>query len=157
MATLILGGVGLWLWAKTGPPDERAIRGQLDALAAEFNAATTDGLGTVARVARLAEFFTPDVVVELGKGSPPIVGRETLMGMAARLQPRTSAFTVETVDVIIDALEPERAEVTFTLVIRRRSVVSGEESIDGREFAAEMRKMDGSWRIGHVTAIDTLR
>ena len=157
MATLILGGVGLWLWAKTGPPDERAIRGQFDALAAEFNAATTDGLGTVARVARLAEFFTPDVVVELGKGSPPIVGRETLMGMAARLQPRTSAFTVETVDVIIDALEPERAEVTFTLVIRRRSVVSGEESIDGREFAAEMRKMDGSWRIGHVTAIDTLR
>ena len=29
---------------------------------------------------------------ELGQGSPPIQGRETLMGMATRLQPRTAAF-----------------------------------------------------------------
>jgi hypothetical protein len=42
-------------------------------------------------------------------------------------------------------------------VIRRRSVASGEESFDAREFAAEMVETDGRWRINRLVAIDTLR
>jgi hypothetical protein len=145
-------------WRAIGSHDEREIRTRLEELAAEFNASTTDGLGTVARAARIGQFFTSDVVVELGQGSPPIHGRETLIGMAARLQPRTAAFVVELKDINVQLLEADRAEAALTLVIRRRSIASGEESFDAREFSADLRKDDeGRWRLGRVVAIDTLR
>ena len=144
-------------WRALGTPEEREIKSRLQELAAEFNASTTDGLGTVARAARIGQLFTPDVVVELGQGSPPIHGRETLIGMAARLQPRTAAFVVELKDINVQLLDANRAEAALTLVIRRRSIGSGEESLDAREFSSELRKDEGTWRLGRVVAIDTLR
>ena len=47
--------------------------------------------------------------------------------------------------------------MTFTAVIRRRSLESGEESIDAREFGAEVVRDGGRWRVSRVVAIDTLR
>ena len=157
VAVVVIAAAGLWMWRHSATPDERAIRGRFDEFAAEFNASTTDGLGTVARAARIGDYFTPDVVVDLGEGSAPIQGRETLMGMAARLQPRTAAFVLEFEDVTLDGLHDARAEVTFTLMIRRRNMTSGEESLDAREFSAEMQKSGGQWRIARAVAIDTLR
>ena len=155
-AAVLLCIAGWWMWRSGGSPPEREIRQRLHSLAGEFNGAATDGLGTVARAARIGQFFTPDVVVELGQGSPPIHGRDTVIGMTARLQPRTAAFVVKLEDVSVELLDSTRAEATMTLVIRRRSVASGEESLDAREFSAELRH-DGVWRIGRVVAIDTLR
>jgi hypothetical protein len=152
-----VAAVGSWIWHTYASPEERAVRGRLDALAAEFNAATTDGLGTAIRAARLGQYFTEKVVVELGQGSPPIHGRETLVGMAARLQPRTAAFVLELDDVTIQLVDAARADVALTVVIRRRSMASGEESLDAREFSAEMQKDGGEWRISRVVAVDTLR
>ena len=125
--------------------------------ATEFNSSTTDGLGLIARAAHIGESFTPDVVIELGQGSPPIHGREILMGMASRLQPRTAAFLLELDDVNVELRDPDHADVTFTALIRRRSVGSGEESIDAREFAAEVVRADRRWRVSRVVAVDTLR
>ena len=53
-----------------------------------MNASTKDGLGTALRAAQIGSYFTEDAVVELGEGAAPIKGRDTLMGMVARLQPR---------------------------------------------------------------------
>jgi len=39
----------------------------------------------------------------------------------------------------------------------RRSISTGEESRDAREFAVVLLKTDGTWRISRITAIDTLR
>ena len=49
-------------------------------------------------------------MVELGQGSPPIQGRETLLGMVSRLQPpRTSAFVLEMDDVNVEFTDPATA------------------------------------------------
>jgi hypothetical protein len=156
LAAVALAALGLWIWRNAATPAERDIRRRLDEFTREFNASTTDGLGTVARAGRIGQFFTPDVVVELGQGSPPIHGRETLMGMSARLQARTAAFVLELSDVSVDIHDATRADVTFTAVIRRRSG-AGEESLDAREFAAELRHVEGNWRVARLVAIDTLR
>jgi hypothetical protein len=157
LVAAVVGGLAFLIWRLSSPPAEREIRARLTAFVEDFNASTTDGLGTVARAARLGQFFTPDVVVEFGQGSPPIHGRETLMGMAARLQPRTAAFVLELDDVTVELLDESRADVTMTALIRRRSFHSGDESIDAREFSAEFRHTDGQWRVSRVVAIDTLR
>ena len=146
----------LWWWS-AGSSDERQVRRLFKDFADELNAGTTTGFGTLTHLARLSEFIHPDIVVELGPGSPPIHGRETLLGMVGRLQPRTSAFVVEMDDVTVEFADPDHGEVTFTAVIRRRSLESGEESIDAREFGAEVVRSGGRWRVSRVVAIDTLR
>jgi len=155
-AVTVMCAAGLWWW-RSASPDEREVRRLFEDFTQELNAGTTSGFGTLQHVARLSEFFAPDVVVELGQGSPPIQGRDTLMGMASRLQPRTAAFVLEMDDVNAEFTAPDRGEVTFTALIRRRSFTSGEESIDAREFGGEVVKIGGRWRISRVVAIDTLR
>jgi hypothetical protein len=137
--------------------DERAIRKRLHDLVSEFNASTTDGLGTVARAARIGSFFTEDVIVELGQGTAPIRGRATVMDMAARLQPRTAAFSVELDDVSVAVGPDRRAEVHLTAAFRRRSSVTREETLDAREFTLEMIQSEGEWRINRANVVDTLK
>ena len=145
-----------WFWWTRASPAEREIRRMFSDLTAEFNSSATDGLGTVARAARIGAFFADDVVVELGEGSPPIKGRETLMGMAARLRLRTADFELDLKDVGVELVDDRHGEVVLTAVIRRRNP-SGEESLDAREFSADVYRDDGRWRIRRIVAIDTLR
>lgn len=150
--------VGIIAWRSRPSSDERAITARLDSLRNEVNASTKDGFGTAARAAQIGSYFTDDAVVELGRGSPPIKGRETLMGMVARLQPRTAAFRMDLDDVSVDLLPGgNAADVLLTASFVRRSISTGEESLDAREYALVMNRTDGTWRIARITAIDTLR
>ena len=80
------------------------------------------------------------------------------MGMAARLQPRTAAFRMDLDDVGVEIVPgSDAADVLLTASFVRRSISTGEESLDAREFALVMTKTDGTWRIARVTAIDTLQ
>jgi hypothetical protein len=151
LAVLILAAAGLWMWRYAAPADEREIKRRLHDFADEFNVASTDGLATIARAARLGQFFTEDIVVELGPGSPPIHGRDTLIGMG------TVAFVLELNDLGVTMVDPTRANVALTAVIRRRVIGSGEQSLDAREFSAELRKNDREWRVSRVAAVETLR
>ena len=148
----------VFAWRYWWPDDARDIRNRLNALADDFNESTTDGLGTVARAARLSTYFTDDVVIELGQGSPPIHGRETLIGMASRLQPRTSAFRLELLDINVDVKGGSEADVTLTAAFRRLSgAAAGEGSIDAQEMALRMNKGNGDWRISHVAIVEPFR
>ena len=156
VVALAIAGAALWWW-RGGSSAEREVRALFAGFAREFNSGASDGIGLLARAAHIGDYFTPDVVIELGQGSPPIQGRETLMGMASRLQPRTSAFVLEFDDVNVEFADPDHGEVTFTALFRRRSQGSGEESIDAREFAGDVVRASGRWRVSKVTAIDKLR
>ena len=151
---LVVAAAGLWWWNSRSSSAEREIHALFEGFAREFNSGASGGLGLVARAAHIGEYFTPDVVIELGQGSPPIQGRETLMGMASRLQPRTSAFELEFDDVTVQLMDPDHADVTFTALFRQ---VTGEKSIDAREFSGELVRAGGRWRVNKVVAIDTLR
>jgi len=159
IVAVVVAAVGVAAWFLSTAGDEAAAVGQrLRAFSDEVNKSTVDGLGPGARAAQLGSFFTDDVDVDLGQGSAPIRGRETLVTMAARLQPRTAAFRLEFEDVRV-ALAPggETADVHLTAEFIRRSLTTGEESLDAREFTIGMRRVGGDWKIGRVTAIDTLK
>jgi hypothetical protein len=145
----------IWWWS-AGSSNERQVRRLFEDFAEELNAGTAGGFDTLTHITRLSELFHPDIVVELGQGSAPIQGRETLLGMVSRLQPRTSAFVLEMDDVNVELTDQDHGEVTFTALVRRR-VDSGEESIDAREFGAEVVRNGGRWQVSRVVAIDTLR
>jgi hypothetical protein len=158
VVVLVLAGLALFAWRTRESGEERTIRERIEALRTEVNASTVDGFGTEARAAQIGGYFTDDAVMELGGGSVPIRGRETLMGMAARLQPRTAAFRLDLDDVGIEMVPGGvAADVMLTASFVRRSISTGEESRDAREFAMVLVKTDGTWRISRITAIDTLR
>lgn len=153
-----LAVLAYFAWRSRATDDEREILARLGALRNDINASATDGLGTVAHAARIGSYFSDDVVIELGEGASAIRGRDTLIGIAARLQPRTAAFRVELDDVSVEMVpDAAAAEVTLTASFVRRSLTSGEESRDAREFALVCKKSGGAWQIARVTAIDTLR
>lgn len=139
--------------------DERAvIRQRLDAFADAVNKGGGSGLaGAAAHAISLAEFFTNDVVITLGGGSAPIEGRDMLISMATRLQPRTSEYRLEFEDVNV-ALGPdgESADVDLTAKFIRRAA-GARQSMDAREFKLQMRRDDGEWKIASVEAIQTLK
>jgi hypothetical protein len=136
--------------------EEAVIERRLNALAAEINESTTDGAGLIARSAQLGTYFTDDVAIDLGRGTAAIRGRATVMDMASRLQPRTSAFTLRLTDVGV-VLAPDRrsSDVVLTAEFIRRS--GGEDAIDARELSLGMTKTEGSWRIAHLTVVEAFK
>jgi hypothetical protein len=146
-------------WYLFGPAAEgAAVRARLRAFTDTVNGQPTDGLDPAARAVRLGSFFADDVDVDLGPGTAPIRGRETIVGMAERLQPRTAAFRLELEDVTV-AMTPggDAADVHLTAEFIRRSITTGDESLDAREFMLGMRRIGDTWQIARVTAIDTLK
>jgi SnoaL-like domain len=146
-------------WYYLTPTDSTAvIRQRLNTLADDINKSTRDGRGPEARALELASYLTDDVELDFGPGSPPIQGRATVIGMAGRLQPRTAAFTLRFQDMNV-ALAPDgqTAEVHLTAEFIRRSMTTGEESLDAREFTMALRLVGSDWKISKVVAIQTLK
>jgi SnoaL-like protein len=155
---VVLVGAGVFAWRTRETVDEREIRSRLDALRNEINTSTKDGVGVALHAAQIGGYFADDAIVELGEGAAPIKGRETIVGMVARLQPRTAAFRMDLDDITIEMVPgSETADVLLTASFTRRNTSTGEESLDAREYALVMTKADSTWRIARITAIDTLR
>lgn len=137
--------------------EEGAIRSRLKSLAEEANRPPASGLALAAHAASIGDYFTGDATVDLGPGTAPIQGRDMLVGMVARLQPRTAAYEVRLEDAVIElADDRETAAVAVTISIVPRKPAPG-EGPDPREFALTMAKTDGTWRIARVTAVQPLR
>jgi hypothetical protein len=154
LAVLVLAVVAWRYWM---PDDKRDVRRRLNAFAAEFNETTAAGVATIAHAARIGTYFTEDVVIELGDGAPPIRGRQTLIAMATRLQPRTSAFTLELLDQNVTIPSPSTAVVSVTAAFRRRGPVAGEDAVEARELALKMVKTGRDWRVSEVKAVETFK
>ena len=77
--------------------------------------------------------------------------------MAERLQPRTAAFRLQFEDVSV-AMAPggEAADVHLTAAFIQRSIATGDQSLDAREFTIGMRRVGADWQIARVRAVDTL-
>jgi hypothetical protein len=156
VAAVVAAMALVWVWRVWWVSDAQQITRRLQSFASAFNESTADGLGGVARAAKIGSYFTDDIVIDLGRGTPPIHGRDTLMGMAARLQPRTAAFTLQLLDINVEMGPDSTAEVNLTATFRR-STAAGEESMDARELLLTMTKVDGEWRTRHVKAIEPFR
>lgn len=149
---LALGGYAWWHWSG----DEAAIERRLQELATQVNESTSDGRGLEARAASLGGYFTDDAVIELGRGSAEIRGRATIMDMASRLQPRTSAFRLRLTDVGVTlGADAHSAAVVLTAEFIRRG--GGDDSIDAREFSLDMTKDGAEWRVARAAAVEAFR
>jgi ketosteroid isomerase-like protein len=155
LLVLVVGAVAAFAWTRW-TSDEAAVERRLHGLAAEVNESIIDGAGLRARSAQLGTYFTDDVVIDLGKGAAAIRGRATVLDMASRLQPRTSAFTLQLTDIGV-VLAPDRlsGSVVLTAEFTRRG--GGENAIDARELSLAVTRADGDWRISRLTVVEAFK
>jgi len=151
--TLTASACGAWLVVLRH--DQNEIRGQLSALITEFNGSSAEFSDSTARAARIGQYFTPNVIIEFGKGRSTIQDRETLVGMASRLLPRLSAFAAALADTDIRVLDNSRADVTVTLLTHDR--ISDSHDFGPCELSLRLLKVEGAWRIRHVELVDVFR
>ena len=142
---LAVAMVAWFVWFRS---DARQIRRQLTGVADRINE-PSEGLSAVAKAATIGSAFIDDVVVDLGEGAP-IRGRETIMGIIARVQPRTSRYEVTIRDMNVHVVDAQSASVDLSVT------TNGENGMDAREFQIGMVKRDRTWLIGRVTPVKVL-
>ncbi len=136
---------------------ERQIRRALAEIAAGFSHdQVASPLGAVSAVADMQPLLAEDIVLEPGGRFDPIRGRASVLAAAARLRTALPALRVEFADVVV-SLAPDgttaSVDGTVSAVVTDRA---GQETTDAREFAAQMRLVNGRWVVAHVRAIDVL-
>lgn len=155
LTALVAGALAWWVW---GGGEEAAITRRLTALTDHVNSPAGEGLGAVAHAVEIGSYFTEDAVIELGPGTSPIQGRQMLVGMSARLQPRLAVFRLALDDIGVELAEDgSTADVRLTASFTTRRPGAGQDSMDARELALVMRQDGGSWRIARITPVETLR
>lgn len=150
---IVAAAAAVWAYRTFFPSDEQRIRQRLDEIVALVNR-DADGLDAISRAARIGRAFTDDVVVELRRGAP-IRGKDTLMAMAARVQPRTDGVNLAIRDVNVAVLNAGEARVELTATWDDPSDSS--QPLDATELRLHWVERDGQWLISSVEPVDVLR
>jgi hypothetical protein len=111
----------------------------------------------VANAARLRRHFDERIVVEPGAGVPPIEGRETIVGLAARAR-ADRIFRVEFVDVQVTTTGQPAGFARVSLTGRvTGSAPGGGRFVDGRELELTMSRLTGEWLISRIRTVEAIR
>ncbi len=125
----------------------RAIMRQLGALAATLSvpAGSRGEVDRLARVARLRNYFAPDVHVTLGGSAPALTSRDALVGAASAWSPPPGDWNVSFVDVQVALDSGSTARAYMTVEIESRDPGTGQPALDSREMTVGMAARDGAW------------
>lgn len=136
----------------------RAIKRQLGELAATLS--VTPGaseMDRIARVARLRNYFAPDVRVSLSPAGPTITSRDALIGAVASWNPPAGEWTVTFVDVQIAMESDSTARSYMTVEVRTTDPRTDQPTFDAREAIVTLADQEGRWLITTAESVATLQ
>jgi hypothetical protein len=157
IAAVLLGMLSMGILYRYWPSDERAIRRHLVHLAEVLSASAGESeVVHITRLAALREYFAPDVRITLA-GGQEIASRDMLLGFLSRWTPPPGGFSLEFVDeTVVLAGDRATAEVDLTAKLTSKNVQTGESTVDAREVALTMAKVNRDWVITSVEMRETL-
>lgn len=113
-------------------------------------------IASLGRAGRVGTFFTEDCSITVGDPVPDIRGNSQLVAIVYRARQSFHRADVNFADISISVTDKNNAELTLTPT----ATVYEQGSLMGRVEAWEveltMVKINGSWKIKKVTAIETL-
>jgi hypothetical protein len=128
----------------------RAITRQLGELAATLSvpADNPDEIDRIARIARLRNYFAPDVRVTLAASAPvALASRDALLAAVGSWNPPPGGAEVSFVDVQVALDSPTTARAYMTVEIESRDPTTGQPALDRREAVVVLAERDGAWVI----------
>jgi hypothetical protein len=146
-----------------GGGDERAIRSQTDAIAQALTVPANEGeLGRVARIASLRNGLAENIVISTGVATSPgapvpqeLVGRDAVLGLAARWAPPAGGVAVEFVDVQV-MLDGGGTTAQVYCTAQATSGPAERPLVDARELTIGFSKIEGAWLVTSVRPEETL-
>ncbi len=135
----------------------RGVRARLQALADMVNRTTVDGLGPEARAsssARSSPKTSTSSWVRARRRSAAVTRSSAWPSVCSRGRRRSAEVRGR---VRRDGADGKTADVHLTAEFIRRSITTGEDSLDAREFMIGMRRVGADWQIAKVTAVETLK
>jgi hypothetical protein len=135
------------------PSDEQLIRRRLDELAAAVNT-PADGLDAVTRAAAIGRALADDVEIRTRQGTA-IRGKDTVMGIAARLEPRSAGLNLKFQDVTVTLDDERHAHVELTATYADPE--SDGHTLDAAEFTLQMVKPAREWLVARVAPVQVLQ
>lgn len=146
-----------------GGGDERAIRNQMDAIAQALTVPANEGeLGRVARIASLRHGLAENIEISTGvvtssgaRMPQEFVGRDSVLGLAARWAPPAEGVTVEFVDVQV-TLDGGATTAQVYCTAQATSGPADRPLVDARELTIGFSKIDGEWLVSSVRPEATL-
>lgn len=149
--------------AGCGGGDERAIKNQMSAIAQALTVPAREGeLGRITRIASLRAALAENIHVSTGASvrpgaqiPPELVGRDAVLGLAARWSPPASGVTVEFVDVQV-TLGNDGSTAQVYCTAQATSGPPDQPVIDARELTVGFSKVAGEWLVASVRPEDTL-
>jgi SnoaL-like domain len=137
----------------------RAIKRQLGELAATLSvpADSSGNMDRLARVARLRNYFAPDVHISAGGGRIELTSRDALVGAVAAWNPPSGGWNVSFVDVQISLDSDTTARAYMTVEITTPDPATGQPAYDAREVRVEMAEQEDAWVITTAEAVETLQ
>jgi hypothetical protein len=137
----------------------RVIKRQLGELAAALSV-PEEGEGDVdrlARVARLRNYFAPDVRLTLGTSGREITSRDELLAAVRGWRPSPGGVTVAFVDVQIALDSSDSARAYMTVELTTRDAPDTQPAFDAREVTVGLAPVEGAWVITTAEPAETLR
>jgi hypothetical protein len=126
----------------------RAITRQLGELAATLSvpAESPDDVDRIARIARLRNYFAPDVRVTLATSAPAVLtSRDALLATIGSWTPPPGGAEVSFVDVQVALDSRTTAHAYMTVEIESRDPNTGQPAFDTREATVGLAERDGAW------------
>lgn len=151
--------LALWGWTIWHPGPEKLIRRQLEGVSRAASFSAGDGyLAKMAGAARLAEFFSTNVEVEInvpGGAEHRLAGREEIeqAALAARAAERSLSVTFPDLAVVVN---PDQQSAVADLTLQARFAGMGDAEMIVQEMKFTFRKIDGRWLIIKVETVRTL-
>jgi hypothetical protein len=136
----------------------RAIKRQLGELAATLSipADNSDDIDRLARIARLRNYFAPDVSVTFAASTPPaFTSRDGLLATVGSWHPPPGGAQVSFVDVQVTLDSPATAHAYMTVEIESRDPSTGQPALDSREATVGLTARDGVWVITTAEPTET--
>ena len=127
----------------------RAVQRRLSQIAAALSVPDSEPPVTrVARAAQIRKYLAQDVRVRIGDASDAI-SREQIVGAVSSFTPPPGGWNIQFVDVQVRVNHTTSADADayLTLEVNGRDAQTGQPTVDTREAAATLKKIDGEWVI----------
>ena len=153
LAAAAVAGLVWWLF----PGDERRIRALLHELAGELTVARDEeSLTRAARAARIGQRLSPDVRIEEAGTARALDGRDDVVGVLATGFAAAGLVTVELLELEVDvAADGLRATARAVARVSRTDQPDASSAAEDWPLELELEKVDGTWFVARVVAIET--
>lgn len=145
----MVAALTVWLY----PTDARRVRRATGELARLVSVpAREPELARAARVAQLARYLAPDVVVAAEDRPDEIAGRDTVTGLAVRFPPSPLGITVTLADTVVEmGAGRDTATVRTLATAREPDPQGGPDLLETRAVRLEWIRGEPGWMVARVT------